>query len=128
MSTIPAPPARLRSRRPVARGVAVLAALVLVTACGGGDGATAEPTGITGSDLMVRGFDNTTAEEQAGLCDGVALMGADFVIDSLLSEDDVPDDIAEADPELMADALAEFCAGVDPGDPTQGQGEADSEG
>lgn len=108
MST--ATPARLRSRRPVARGVAVLAALVLLTACGGGDGATAEPTGITGSDLMVRGFDNTTAEEQAGLCDGVALMGADFVIDSLLSEDDVPDDIAEADPELMAGVLEEFCA------------------
>lgn len=106
-----------RRGRRRARAATVVAAVALLAGCGGGgDDATIEPTEITGSELMVRGFDNTTAEEQAGLCDGVQLMGAQFVVESLLSEEDVPADIADADPEVLATALEEFCAALPPAD------------
>lgn len=64
--------------------------------------------------LVLEGFDDSTPDEVAGLCQSVQLMGADFLVDALLEEDGLPAGITDADPEQLAQAVADICVDVEP--------------
>lgn len=129
-----------RSPHPVARrhglvAAAVIAMLVL-PGCGGDDPGTdtttptapgpsdapADPSPGAGTaggnaDLqaqVLEGFDDSTPEEVAGLCQSVQLMGADFLVEALLGNDDLPAGVAEAAPEDLAQAVVDICRDVEP--------------
>lgn len=127
------------SRPTVRRRGLVAAAVIAVLAlagCGGDDPATdtATPTapgpsdlpadpspgaGTAGGDVdlqaqVLEGFDDSTPEEVAGLCQSVQLMGADFLVEALLDNDDLPAAVTEAAPEDLAQAVADICRNVEP--------------
>lgn len=128
-----------------------LAAIALLLAgCGGDDPATntttptapgpsdapvdaSADTGTAGGDedlqaLVLEGFDDSTDEEVAGLCQSVQLMGADFLVEALLDVDDLPAGVTEADPDDLAQAVTDLCRDVEPVDSEAASGSRKGDG